>query len=150
MRWALGAVARHPGLWLEAVRALVALSPDRWWRSFPFVPRLDPAYAAWRITTAYGTESIALQGEDLIAYLAARGVDEDPGLVGVAGRHRRVGRAVVVEVARGDPLAHGAHFHRTHLDVDADPRRIKRLRIHLPKEFDPAGAEGKAGQRDAP
>jgi hemolysin (HlyC) family protein len=31
--------------------------------------------------------------------------------------------------------------------LDADPRRIKRLRIHLPKEPDPAGAEGKAGQR---
>ena len=72
MRWALGAVARHPRLWPEAVRALVALSPDGWWRSFPFVPRLDPAYAAWRIATAYGAESTELQGEDLISYLVWR------------------------------------------------------------------------------
>jgi CBS domain containing-hemolysin-like protein len=31
--------------------------------------------------------------------------------------------------------------------LDADPRRIKRLRIHLPKEPDTAKAENKAGQR---
>ncbi len=31
--------------------------------------------------------------------------------------------------------------------LDADPRRIKKLRIHLPKEKDAAKAENKAGQR---
>ena len=72
MRWALGAVARHPGLWLEAVRALVALSPDGWWRTFPFVPRVDSNYAAWRIATAYGMETATPQGDDLIGYLAWR------------------------------------------------------------------------------
>lgn len=72
MRWALGAVARHPRLWPEAVRTLVALSPDGWWRSFPFVPRLDPGHAAWRIATAYGTETAALPEDDLIHYLAWR------------------------------------------------------------------------------
>ncbi len=72
MRWALGAVARHPGLWLEAVRAVMALSSDGWWRTFPFVPRVDPDYAAWRIATAYGTEAATLQGDDLIGYLTWR------------------------------------------------------------------------------
>jgi len=72
VRWALGAVARHPGLWPEAVRALVALSPAGWWRAFPFIPRVDPSYAAWRMATAYGTETATLQGDDLIGYLAWR------------------------------------------------------------------------------
>ena len=72
MRWALGAVARHPGLWLEAVRVLVAVSPDRWWRSFPFVPRVEPGYAAWRLATAYGTETTTGTGDDLINYLRWR------------------------------------------------------------------------------
>ena len=72
MRRALGAVARHPGLWLEAVRVLVAVSPDGWWRTFPFVPRVEPDYAAWRLATAYGTEATAVAGEDLIGYLRWR------------------------------------------------------------------------------
>ena len=47
--------------------------------------------------------------------------------------------------ARGELVHHpsGIEFEV----LDADPRRIKRLRIHLPKELDTAGAEGKAGQR---
>ena len=72
MRWALGAIARHPGLWPEVVRVLVAVSPDRWWRAFPFVPRVDPDYSAWRIATAYGTETAAVPGNDLISYLRWR------------------------------------------------------------------------------
>jgi hypothetical protein len=72
VRWALGAVARHPGLWLEALRALVALSPDGWWRTAPFVPRLDPAYAAWRLATAYGSETADAGADDLVGYLVWR------------------------------------------------------------------------------
>jgi hypothetical protein len=72
VRWALGAIARHPGLWLEAMRALVALSPDGWWRTTPFVPRLDPAYAKWRVATAYGDETAEVSGDDLIGYLKWR------------------------------------------------------------------------------
>lgn len=47
--------------------------------------------------------------------------------------------------ARGELVHHpsGIEFEV----LDADPRRIKKLRIHLPKELDTAAAEGKAGQR---
>ena len=72
MRWALGFVARHPGLWPEAVRAWVASSPDRWWATFPFVPRADPEYVAWRMATAYGTAAAPMRGEDLAGYLTWR------------------------------------------------------------------------------
>lgn len=72
VRWALGEVARHPGLWPEVVRVLVAVSPDGWWRTFPFVPRVEPGYARWRISTAYGTETESATGEDLISYLRWR------------------------------------------------------------------------------
>ena len=72
MRRALGAVAQHPGLWFEAIRALVALSPEGWWRTPPFVPRIDPTYAAWRVATAYGSETAEVSGDDLIGYLEWR------------------------------------------------------------------------------
>lgn len=47
--------------------------------------------------------------------------------------------------ARGELVHHpsGIEFEV----LDADPRRIKKLRIHLPKELDTARAEGEAGQR---
>lgn len=47
--------------------------------------------------------------------------------------------------ARGELVHHpsGIEFEV----LDADPRRIKKLRIHLPKELDTASAEGQAGQR---
>jgi hemolysin (HlyC) family protein len=46
--------------------------------------------------------------------------------------------------ARGELVHHpsGIEFEV----LDADPRRIKKLRIHLPKELDTAAAEGKSGQ----
>jgi CBS domain containing-hemolysin-like protein len=47
--------------------------------------------------------------------------------------------------ARGELVHHpsGVEFEV----LDADPRRIKKLRIHLPKEADTTKAENKAGQR---
>lgn len=72
MRWGLGAFARRPGLLPEAVRTLAAMSPARWWRAFPFVPRLDPRYVAWRRATAYGTEEAWWSSEDLVGYLEWR------------------------------------------------------------------------------
>ena len=72
MGGAIWAIARRPRLWTEAVRTLVAFSPRRWWRSFPFVPRIEPLYASWRIETAYGSGDAEMGGRDLVAYLEWR------------------------------------------------------------------------------
>jgi hypothetical protein len=75
MRWSgelIGGVLRRPDLWAEALRALVALAPDGWWRRPPFVPVPEPDYAAWRIATAYGDPDADVRPSDVIAYLAWR------------------------------------------------------------------------------
>ncbi len=67
--WAL---ARRPSLWGEALRALIAVSPAGWWRTFPFLPRAEPAYLAWRVSTAYGSAHQPMRAHDLVAYLEWR------------------------------------------------------------------------------
>ena len=69
-RRSLLAVAIRPALWMEGVRAAAAVSRDGWWRSG--LPRPDPAYAEWRVTTAYGNPDAAITPEDLVAYLRWR------------------------------------------------------------------------------
>lgn len=66
------AVLLRPRLWLEAVRAVVDLAPLGWWRRPPFVPRLEPKYLAWRVTTAYGDENSPIAVADAVAYLEWR------------------------------------------------------------------------------
>lgn len=66
------AVARHPRLWVEAIRSLFALAPGRWWAQRPFVPAPDPAYLAWRTTTAYGSPDADVDPADVVAYLEWR------------------------------------------------------------------------------
>lgn len=66
------AFARRPDLWLEAARSSFAFAPNRWWRSFPFLPIPDAGYMAWRRFTAYGDPDRELSGDDLIAFLEWR------------------------------------------------------------------------------
>lgn len=66
------AVGRHPRLWGEAVRSLLALAPARWWVRRPFVPRPEPAYLAWRTSTAYGSPEADVDPADLVAFLEWR------------------------------------------------------------------------------
>ncbi len=67
-----GSLARRPGLWPEAVRALVAHLPLRWWSRPPFLPVPDPRYLAWRRETAYGDPDARIEQADLVAYLEWR------------------------------------------------------------------------------
>ena len=71
-RDAIAAVARRPGLWLEAVRAAWSMAPRGWWRRPPFLPLPDPAYVSWRTATAYGSSGAVIVPEDLVSYLRWR------------------------------------------------------------------------------
>ncbi len=65
------AVARHPGVWLDAGVALWRLAPAGWWRRRPYLPVPDPSYWDFRLETAYGGDAALgrLSGEDVVAYL---------------------------------------------------------------------------------
>ncbi len=69
---AMRALSGYPGLWLEALRAVVALVPRRWWRKPPFLPLPDRRYLAWRIATAYGRPDAPVASDDLVAFLRWR------------------------------------------------------------------------------
>ncbi|MGH8935673.1 MAG: hypothetical protein ACRDXD_05335 [Acidimicrobiia bacterium] len=75
MRGILG----HPELWPELVRTLASVAPDGWWRRFPFLPRPDRGYLAWRISTAYGRADARVRDEDLVEYLRWRRRQRRPG-----------------------------------------------------------------------
>lgn len=60
-RGAILTLARRPGLWLEAVRALV---DSRTLRS--------NVYLKWRHLTAYGDEQTTMSAHDLVNYLTWR------------------------------------------------------------------------------
>ena len=68
----VGAVAKRPDLWGEAVRSAVAMSARGWWRRRPFLPVPEPRYLAWRTATAYGTADTDIDPNDLVAYLEWR------------------------------------------------------------------------------
>lgn len=72
MRALVMAVARHPNLWGEAMRAGVALIPRRWWRQRPYLPVPDRRYLAWRVATAYGDPAAQVVSDDVLAYLRWR------------------------------------------------------------------------------
>ena len=65
VRESLGAVARRPHLWFEAIRlARATTAPGS------LLP--DDTYAAWRVETAYGDANHALEPDDLIELLEWR------------------------------------------------------------------------------
>ena len=50
----VGALARRPWLWPDAVMEAVRLAPPGWWRRWPPVPLPDAALWRFRMETAYG------------------------------------------------------------------------------------------------
>jgi hypothetical protein len=64
---AVGVVVR-PWLWWTALRQLARMSRPGWWKRPPFLPLPDPAYARFRLETAYGPDG-KLRSEDLVSYL---------------------------------------------------------------------------------
>ena len=72
LRWAfrmLAAIARRPDLWTTALRQVIVLAPDGWWRRRPFLPLPDRDYMRFRLVTAYGDADREPDPDDLIAYL---------------------------------------------------------------------------------
>lgn len=63
------AVARRPWLWGTAVRQVVVLAPNGWWRRRPWLPVPDDAYLRFRLVTQYGDGGHPPEPEDLVAYL---------------------------------------------------------------------------------
>jgi hypothetical protein len=63
------AVAARPTLWPTAARQAHRLARPGWWRHFPFLPRPDRAYLAFRLETQYGLATAPPEPADLIAYL---------------------------------------------------------------------------------
>ena len=68
----LRVILRHPTLWPEAVRTLVAFTPSRWWAQRPFLPVPRPEYIRWRLQTAYGTSDATPDPRDLLHFLQWR------------------------------------------------------------------------------
>jgi hypothetical protein len=48
------AVVVRPHLWLTAVRQLVRLAPQGWWKKAPFLPVPPSDYIEFRLVTQYG------------------------------------------------------------------------------------------------
>lgn len=65
LRQSIGAVIRHPGIWIEAVKAARSTASGR-----GLSP--NPEYLAWRTETAYGSSKAAMPPHDLVQYLRWR------------------------------------------------------------------------------
>ena len=69
----VGAVMRHPSLWITAVVQLVRLAPTQWWRRWPFLPRPSAEYLDFRYVTQYGGEhgqnKTPISPKDVVDYL---------------------------------------------------------------------------------
>lgn len=65
-RGAIPALLRRPSLWFEAVRS--------WWgmRSSNWRVGVSQPYLEWRLLTAYGDETDAMRGQDLLEFLLWR------------------------------------------------------------------------------
>jgi hypothetical protein len=63
------AVARHPSLWMTAVRQGRRLIPRRWWASRPFLPLPPRSYLGFRALTQYGDAEHAIEPHDVVNYL---------------------------------------------------------------------------------
>ena len=74
MKWswvlrAFAALVVRPALWGTAVRQVLVLAVDGWWRRAPFLPLPDQAYLRFRMQTAYGDAERAPEPHDVITYL---------------------------------------------------------------------------------
>jgi hypothetical protein len=65
----LRVVARHPELWVTAVRQTMRMAPMRWWRHAPFLPLPDSDYLRFRLLTQYGDAAHHPEPADVVNYL---------------------------------------------------------------------------------
>jgi hypothetical protein len=65
----IAGVARHPSLWVTALRQARRAVPRRWWRSPPFVPVPAREYVEFRLITQYGDPAHPAEVEDVLNYL---------------------------------------------------------------------------------
>jgi hypothetical protein len=63
------ALAVHPELWATAVRQVLVLAVDGWWRRPPFLPLPDGAYLRFRFQTMYGDPERSPDAADVVTYL---------------------------------------------------------------------------------
>ena len=63
---------RHPVLAVEALRVALATTKPGWFRKSPFLPRPEPTYRDWRLTTAYGSRNTQPSASDVVDYLRWR------------------------------------------------------------------------------
>jgi hypothetical protein len=73
LRWWAGVVRRllgRPDLWVTAVTTGLRLAAPGWWRRWPPLPAPAPAYARFRLVTAYGDPPSAPSPDDVLTYLA--------------------------------------------------------------------------------
>jgi hypothetical protein len=64
------AVARHPSLWVVALRQWRRTTPSGWWRHSPYFPVPGGDYLRFRLVTQYGSESHRVDPADVLNYLA--------------------------------------------------------------------------------
>jgi hypothetical protein len=63
------AIARHPSLWLTALRQGRRLVPRQWWTRWPFLPLPSRAYIRFRTITQYGDVEHEIEPHDVVNYL---------------------------------------------------------------------------------
>jgi hypothetical protein len=70
LRSAAAALARHPSLWLTAVRQALVMATPGWWHRRPFLPLPPTDYLRFRLQTAYGgAGERPPEPDDLVTYL---------------------------------------------------------------------------------
>lgn len=65
----VAAVLARPALWPVAVRAMLRLAPQKWWRHRPWVPVPDPAFLRFRMVTAFGSDPQPPPVDEVVSYL---------------------------------------------------------------------------------
>ena len=63
------AVARHPSLWVTAVRQARRTAGRGWWRRPPFLPVPSGDYLRFRMQTQYGDSDRSPDPDDVVNYL---------------------------------------------------------------------------------
>ena len=68
------AVVVRPHLWATALRQMVRLTPQGWWKRSPFLPVPPADYLEFRLVTQYGGEHGSqrekVRTEDVLDYLS--------------------------------------------------------------------------------
>jgi hypothetical protein len=65
-----GVVAKHPSLWLTALRQYRATVPRHWWARRPYLPIPPADYVRFRLQTQYGSTNHRIEAADVLNYLS--------------------------------------------------------------------------------